>query len=146
MENKKTSELLDILNSIEDESKLTNYINEAKNTFSNLNFHSYFGDIIKKKNLKKSKLIENSNIDRTYCYQILNGTKNPSRDKILQLCISAKLNINEVQRLLTLGNVGQLYPKDARDSAIIFAINKSLTLLETDYMLSELNLTPLGDE
>ncbi|KOR26747.1 helix-turn-helix transcriptional regulator [Clostridium sp. FAM 1755] len=146
MKNKKTCELLNILNSIEDKSNLNNYLKKTEANFKTLNFSSYLTNILKEKNIKKSELIENSNLDRTYAYQILNGSKNPSRDKILQLCIGAKLNISEIQKALTLGNVGQLYPKDSRDASIIFAINKGLNLIETNELLNELDFTILGEE
>ncbi|GAA0116024.1 XRE family transcriptional regulator [Clostridium senegalense] len=145
MKDKKTSELLDILNSIDDTTKLNTYINETKTAFNNLDFCTYFQNILHEKKLKKSKIIDDSNLDRTYAYQILSGKKKPSRDKILQLCIAAKLNLEEIQRILTLGNVGQLYVKDSRDSAIIFAIKKNLNVTTTNHLLSDLNFDLLGD-
>lgn len=146
MKDKKTCDLLNILNSIDNTSTLNNYIKKTEADFKNLDLPSYFKNILKEKNIKKSKLIENSNLDRTYGYQILNGSKNPSRDKILQLCIGAKLNIQEIQRALTLGNVGQLYPKDSRDASIIFAINKGLNIIAINQLLSELGFAPLGED
>ncbi|GAA0731975.1 hypothetical protein [Clostridium oceanicum] len=145
MEDKKTSELLDLLNSIDDISKLNNYVEKTKITFSTIDFCTYFENIIKENNIKKSKLIEASNIDRTYGYQILNGTKKPSRDKILQLCLSCKLNMDNTQRALILGNVGQLYAKNPRDSIIIFSINKGLNVIDTNDLLDEMNFCPLGE-
>ncbi|WMJ81758.1 helix-turn-helix transcriptional regulator [Clostridium sp. MB40-C1] len=145
MKDKKTSELLNILNSIDNTSNLNIYVKKVKTTFSNLDFCSYVTSILEEKNIKKSKLIELSNLDRTYAYQILNGTKKPSRNKILQLCIAAKLNIEETQKALTLGNVGQLYPKDPRDSAIMFSINKRLNLIDTNDLLGQLNLDYLDE-
>lgn len=145
MEDKKTSELLDLLNSIDDISKLNNYVEKTKITFSTIDFCTYFENIIKENNIKKSKLIEASNIDRTYGYQILNGTKKPSRDKILQLCLSCKLNMDNTQRALILGNVGQLYAKNPRDSIIIFSINKCLNVIDTNNLLDEMNFCPLGE-
>lgn len=145
MEDKKTSELLDLLNSIDDISKLNNYVEKTKITFSTIDFCTYFENIIKENNIKKSKLIEASNIDRTYGYQILNGTKKPSRDKILQLCLSCKLNMHNTQKALILGNVGQLYAKNPRDSIIIFSINKGLNVIDTNDLLDEMNFCPLGE-
>ncbi|WP_416906597.1 helix-turn-helix domain-containing protein [Paraclostridium sordellii] len=99
----------------------------------------------KEKGISKSDLIKNAEIDRTYGYQILNGTKKPSRDKLLKLCISASLDIQESNKALKLGNVGQLYPKNPRDSIIIFGINKKLNLFQIDELLFNRNFDTLID-
>lgn len=146
MDEKKTSNLLNILNSISTPSKLNTYINETIDDYKNIGFCNYFKDICIKKNIKKSDLINKSNLDRTYGYQILNGTKKPSRDKILQLCIASKLTLEETQKALTLGNAGNLYAKNSRDSIIIFALNNDLNVLKINDILFEFNLPTLGDD
>lgn len=145
MKEKRTSELLDILNSIDNKNNLTKYITKAKLNYNSLDFNNYFEELLNMKNLKKSTIIEFSNLDRTYAYQILNGKKKPSRDKILQLCIAANLNFDEVQKCLTLGNVGQLYAKSPRDSAIIFGIKNNISLIDINNLLNDLNLDLLGE-
>ena len=136
---------MDILNSIDNKNNLTKYITKAKLNYNSLDFNNYFEELLNMKNLKKSTIIEFSNLDRTYAYQILNGKKKPSRDKILQLCIAANLNFDEVQKCLTLGNVGQLYAKSPRDSAIIFGIKNNISLIDINNLLNDLNLDLLGE-
>ena len=50
--------------------------------------------------LKKSDVIRNSGIDRGYAYDILSDKKQPSRDKVLLLCLGASFSFEEVQTLL----------------------------------------------
>lgn len=146
MNEKKTSELLSVLNSIKNPSKLSHYINDTINDFNSIDLVNYFEDICNKQNIKKSILINNSGINRTYGYQILNGSKRPSRDKIIQLCIGAKLTLEQTQRALTLGGVSNLYPKNSRDSIIIFAINRVSTIIEINELLYEYNFLLFGDD
>lgn len=76
-------------------------------------------------------------LPRTYAYQILNGTKNPGRDKILALCIAAGVDYEETQRALALSNMGKLYPRRREDSIIIFALEQKLSVLQTNELLYE---------
>lgn len=145
MNKDKTIELMSILNDIEDENYLDEFIKSAINNFSDLGLPKFFEDICSTKNIKKSVLIKNSDIDRTYGYQILSGAKKPSRDNILKLCISANLNLDESNKALKLGNVGELYPKNPRDSIIIFGINKNLDLLKIDDLLYNRGFDILGE-
>ncbi|MEG1132303.1 MAG: hypothetical protein RSD77_08285 [Romboutsia sp.] len=145
MNSDKTVELMSILNDIEDESFLDEFLKTTSDNFSDLGLPKFFKYICSEKNISKSSLIKNSEIDRTYGYQILNGTKKPSRDKILKLCISANLNLEESNKALKLGNVGELYPKNPRDSVIIFGLNKNLDILKIDELLYNRNFDTLLD-
>lgn len=145
MNKDKTIELMSILNDIEDENYLDEFIKSAINNFSDLGLPKFFEDICSTKNIKKSVLIKSADIDRTYGYQILSGAKKPSRDNILKLCISANLNLDESNKALKLGNVGELYPKNPRDSIIIFGINKNLDLLKIDDLLYNRGFDVLGE-
>ena len=84
--------------------------------------------------LSKKDLVKNSLLDRTYGYQILSGLRKPSRDKILALCLSARMTFHEIQRALEIAKEGILYPKDPRDAAIILCIHNQV------YNISDLNM------
>lgn len=145
MNENETVELMSILKNIDDESYLDEFVKITSTNFSDLSLPNFFQNICKEKGISKSDLIKNAAIDRTYGYQILNGTKKPSRDKLLKLCISASLDIEESNKALKLGNVGQLYPKNPRDSIIIFGINKKLNLFQIDELLFNRNFDTLID-
>ncbi|CEQ09848.1 Uncharacterised protein [[Clostridium] sordellii] len=145
MNENETVELMSILKNIDDESYLDEFVKITSTNFSDLSLPNFFQNICKEKGISKSNLIKNAEIDRTYGYQILNGTKKPSRDKLLKLCISASLDIEESNKALKLGNVGQLYPKNPRDSIIIFGINKKLNLFQIDELLFNRNFDTLID-
>lgn len=143
---KETSNLLNILlNDIENENDLNKFITNELSEFSDLSLSNYFKEICKEKNLSKSKLIKSADLDRTYGYQILDGSKKPTRDKILQLCFGANLDFKETQRALKLGNVGELYPKNSRDAIIIYCIKNKLSLLELNEKLYEKDFSILGE-
>ena len=80
----------------------------------------------------------------SYLYQILNGRRTPSREKALRLCIGAGLSLEETQRVLELGKLGVLYPRDRRDAILIFAVRSGLDTTETDDLLDQFGEALLG--
>lgn len=146
MDNLETVELMSLLKNIDNESNLEDYLSKTLNNSKDLLLHEYFSKVFKEKELSKSAVIKNADLDRTYAYEILRGDKKPSRDKILQLCIGANFSLEESNKALKLGNVGELYAKVQRDSIIIFGINKSLSIIEINELLFSYKLTLLGED
>ena len=134
MKNTKTSELENKLHTIQDEVSLYSYIQTIEDsTYSS--FQEYYSSLTS--SFDKSKLIEDSGIERSYCYHILNGTKKPSRDKILRLCIAAHFNTEQTKRALEISKEGILYAKSSRDAIIQYAINQKLSVIDTNILLDQ---------
>jgi RNase P/RNase MRP subunit p30 len=134
MKNTKTSELENKLHTIKDEVSLSSYIQTIENTTYS-SFQEYYSSLTS--SFDKSKLIEDSGIERSYCYHILNGTKKPSRDKILRLCIAAHFNTEQTKRALEISKEGILYAKSSRDAIIQYAINQKLSVIDTNILLDQ---------
>ena len=137
MSNLSTDELLKILRSTRSEAKLKEYTDALEKQASYNSFSEYLGTFILEHQISESDLIKASGIQRTYAYQILSGSKNPGREKVLALCIAAGMNYEETQRALTLANLGKLYPRRKEDSIIIFALEHRLSVLQTNELLYE---------
>ena len=69
----------------------------------------------------------------------LSGTRGVSREKLIALAIGIGLDVEETQRLLTLGQSGTLYPKVRRDAAIICCIKEHMDLFETNEHLNAID-------
>lgn len=132
-----TQELLKILHSTRTTTELREYSETLEANSGFKSFLEYFFHILKEKEINESTLIHNSQIQRTYAYQILNGTKNPGRDKVIALCLAAQMNLEETQRALILANLGQLYPRRHRDSILIFALEQGLDVQQANELLFE---------
>lgn len=140
---KTTEELLNILTSIDSPSELCAYSKEIVKSEKDITFQEYLARKIQEKQVITSRLLESSQIQRNYGYQILNGTKTPGRDKVVALCLSLGLSVEETQRALTLANAAALYARKRRDSILIFALNKKLSVLDANELLYELSEEPL---
>ena len=91
-------------------------------------------------------VIELSQIERTYGHQLFNGTRRPSRDKVIQLVLGMGLNVDETQRLLRAAGKSQLYPRLKRDAVILYGIQKKLPILAVQEYLTKYGLTLLGGQ
>jgi len=133
----KTTELLNLLKSKDSYKEI---IDNPRISFSNTTLAEYLSELIEVKKLKKTSIISKSGLERSYAYQIFAGKKIPSREKLLVLAFGMKLTFDEVQQLLKVNGYAQLYPKNKRDSIIIFALYKDQSILE----LNE-NLLAMGE-
>ena len=95
-------------------------------------------NLLDRADISASDWITAADISRSYGYQILRGERIPGRDILLRTALALHLSVEETQRLLTLGGCAVLYPRVRRDAAVIFALNQSLSLLETESLLSSL--------
>lgn len=135
---KTTSELLEILKK---DNNINHYFNTNKDDFINASLSEYLMQLLYEKDINKTRAIAKSNLNNIYAYEIFSGKKKPSRNKLLQLAFGMELDLQNVQRLLRIAGLSELYPRNKRDSIIIFAFNNSLSLLECEELLEKMNET-----
>ncbi|MGN0247493.1 MAG: helix-turn-helix domain-containing protein [Lachnospiraceae bacterium] len=107
-------------------------------TVRDISFHTYLKNLIVKQKCSNADLMREAFISKTYLYQVLNGERLPGRDIVLRIAYALKLSVEETQRLLTLAGKGVLYPKIRRDAAILFCLQKKMSLDETNAFLENL--------
>ena len=122
------------------------FIESNESEMYTLPFHAYLSGICEEKGNIPEHIIKRSAIDRTYGHQLFNGTRKPSRDKVLQLAIGLELDFGETQKLLQVAQKSILYPKIKRDAVIIHCIRNNKEINETQAVLESLGLTPLSGE
>lgn len=133
---KKTTE--ELLKTLKHSPNINSYLSLEQENFQTLPLHLYFDKMFTEKGISPSQCIRNSGLDRTYCYQIFSGRKLPSRDKVLALCFGLSLNFEETQILLKSTDYTPLYPRNKRDSIIIFALQRHISVLEVNELLQDL--------
>lgn len=78
----------------------------------------------------KSALAKASGISEVYLHQVFAGRRNPSRDRLLCICVGLGITLDETQRMLTQGGYAQLYPRTRRDAIISYGVVHQLPLGE----------------
>ena len=134
MFDKDTTELY---NELKKDSNVKNFL-ESNQSEMKLQLHEYLNQLLHDKNLKKSKVIDQVGFDSTHAYHIFSGLKKPSRESLIAIARAMKLNLDETQYLLRYGNFGILYPRSPRDAILISAIEKNLSVKDTNDLLDSL--------
>lgn len=132
---KTTDELLKVLKS---KKEYSDFFSEEKHELIFKSVAEYLNFLLEEKKITKAEVIKNSNLDRTYAYQLFSGRReNPSRNKMLMLAIGMHLNFDETQKLLKVSELAQLYVRMPRDSVIIHCLEKGLSLDDTNLYLDK---------
>lgn len=133
-----TGELQNLLLGTRSPKGLNDYLEQHTVPDSKFSFSQTFQTLLEQHQLSKAEVIHGSNLDRTYGYQILNGSRVPGRDKILALGISAGFSVKEIRRLLECARAGILYSPSSRNAVIIYGIENHLGLMRINEMLSDI--------
>lgn len=126
---KPTDELLETLNA---SSNIDRYLKNEADSLIDSPLFTYLNQLADEKNIKKSQAIKNAELNEIYGYQIFSGKRFPSRNKLIALAFGMGLSLEETQQLLKYGGFAALYPKNKRDSIIIWCISNTLSLYKTN--------------
>jgi hypothetical protein len=125
MNEKSTNELDKILSGTKPD-EFQQYISSNADSMSG-NLSGFLNSYIGIHHLVLHDVIANCSISKDYAYQIFNGKKlNPSRDKVIAICIACSMNISDTNRTLKIAGHSPLYSKVERDAAIIIMINNGV--------------------
>ena len=102
------------------------------------NLAVYLNKLLHDRNASVQDVVVGCNLDRSYGYQLFNGTRRPTRNFLLRLAILLKLGMEETQRLLKIAGRQPLYARDRRDAAVLYALTHGLTVEKTDALLESL--------
>ena len=95
-------------------------------------------EYINEKKTKIADVARKAHMSSSYLYKLGEGKrKSPTRNKALQICFGLGLDIDESNELLKLAGVGVLYSKIARDSIIMFCLEKKHSILKCEELLEK---------
>jgi len=92
-------------------------------------------ELIEERGLDRRAVIRRSRLNQTFAYQILAGTRHPSRDKLVQLAFGLQLDVDECSELLERGGSNALTPRVRRDVVIAFCLSRGLGMDICDDLL-----------
>ncbi|MCL2136930.1 MAG: hypothetical protein FWH40_05345 [Coriobacteriia bacterium] len=116
---------------------------EWHSSFIDTDVRDFFDELFLKMGLKRADIIRKANIDRSYGYQLLDGSRIGRNDYYLSIAIAMGLDLSTTNRLLALTKSGGLHPLIKRDAAVIFAINHQYDTDRLYHFMTELGLEPL---
>jgi hypothetical protein len=125
---------------------LDRFIRSNLDEMSVMPFHIYISELCRAAGQVPEQIIKGTAIERTYGHQLFNGTRNPSRDKVIQLAFGFGFNVEDTQKLLKHAQKSELYPRIKRDAVILYCLSHHRNILEAQDFLQRLELTLLGGE
>ena len=98
------------------------YLRKNEGYFYEQSITATLAELYERKSISKAALARQSGMSEVYLHQVFAGRRNPSRDKLLCLCIGMELSFDETQELLKEAAYAQLYPRIKREAVIIHGI------------------------
>ncbi len=114
---------------------LDDYLKDNADAFVQSDVHAFWEGLIRKSGRSKSNIINKADISYCYFYDVISGRKRPSRDKVVRLILAMRLSVEDCQRALTVSGKSRLYPRVKRDSILIHAIEKHLSVFQLTELL-----------
>ena len=135
MRRKNTDDLNQELMSAPD---IDSYIKNNQTSFAERSVTELLASFYERQGLSKAELARRSCMSEVYLHQVFSGRRNPSRDRLLCICIGLGATLEETQTLLKRASYAQLYPKNKRDAVIIHGLLHGTALnMVNDTLFSE---------
>lgn len=130
---KTTGDLMDALQY--PEQPIQAYWTEHADAMIDIDLKAFWHELVQRSGMSKSDIINKSDFGYVYFYDVINGKKNPSRDKIVKLILSMQLTLEDCQTALKYCGRSILYPRVKRDSILIYGLVHRLSVFEVSEML-----------
>ena len=124
---------------------LDNFLERNADNLKEEDFCRHLKRLCKERNMVPEQVILRAQIERSYGHQLFNGTRRPSREKVIMLAFGFGLNVEEAQDLLQVAGKSALNARVRRDVAIIFCLKKGLSVMETQEILDGHGMALLGE-
>lgn len=135
METRATEKLWEDLRTTED---LTQFLMDNKADFRKDTVPDVLSALFRTKKITKASLAKRANMSEVYLHQVFAGQRNPSRNRLLCMCLGMSATLDETQALLKSCGTAQLYIRNRRDVIISFGLLQGLNVQEVnDYLFNE---------
>ncbi|NLJ64290.1 MAG: hypothetical protein GX337_02730 [Christensenellaceae bacterium] len=120
-------------------------VDVIRNQLLSYSVKEYFSRLLDNHGLQTSEVVRRADLDKDYGRQMLKGERLGRRDYYIQLAFGIGLTVEETQSMLSFLGIGPLYALRKRDAAIIYSLRNGYSLIDTQLLLDQHDLTPLGD-
>ena len=127
----------DLQSELEQAASLDEFLQENDSAFRTGDFASLIDEALQAKNMTKAVLAKQAGMSEVYLHQLFSGRRNPSRTKVICICIGLTATLEETQQILRQSGMAQLYAKAKRDAIIMYGIAHHKDLYEINDMLFE---------
>ena len=115
MERKTTD---DLRQELMDQPSIETYLSDNRSCFMEQGILDLLGSLRERCGLPKAEIARRSGMSEVYLHQVFSGRRNPSRDRLMALCVGMGASLEEANQLLRQAAYAQLYPRLRRDAII----------------------------
>lgn len=112
----------DLRKALTDAESIETFLSENEEEFSSIEVSDMLADLFSKTKISKSTLAKEAGISEVYLHQIFSRKRTPSRNRLLSICLALNVTLNDAQELLQKSGYASLYPRNKRDSIIMYAL------------------------
>ena len=116
---------------------IDSYIHDNEGYFFERSITEALEELYERKSVSKALLARQSGMSEVYLHQVFSGRRNPSRDRLLCLCICMGASLEEIQQALKHATYAPLYPKHKRDAIISYGILHGTALEKINEKLAQ---------
>lgn len=113
---KKTTD--DLRQELMDQPNIETYLSDNQSCFMETGILDLLESLRERCGLSKAEIARMSGMSEVYLHQVFSGRRNPSRDRLLTLCVGMGASLEEANQLLKQAAYAQLYPRLRRDAII----------------------------
>lgn len=106
--------------------------------FSPPGLADYLGELLRRYGVSVKDIIRRCNLERSYGYQLFNGTRRPTRDILMVLSLELGMSVDETRRLFEIAGRAPLYARHRRDAAVLYGLSHRLSPADVHELLLEL--------
>ncbi len=125
-------------------SSVNGYLDTADDRLEMPQFSEYITSLADEKHIKPEAIIKRGGIESSFGHRLFLGTRNPSRDTVLQFAFGFELDVDQTQRLLKVARATALHPRVKRDAVIAYCLHHHKSFLDTQELLYENKLPLIG--
>ena len=120
----------DLSQELMEASSLDEYLRENAQHFTGRGAAALLEERYARRSISKAALARQAGMSEVYLHQVFSGRRNPSRDRLLCLCVGLEATVEETQQILKRACCAPLYPRSRRDSMILYGIVHRIPLSE----------------
>ena len=130
-------------NKLKEYNNIGAFIDENAHEFDEDAFRNYLETLLQRGGMTRSQLGTETGVT-SYMYDMMkNPNENTGKNVLVRLALGLSLNLDETNRLLTLGGRAPLRSKVRRDAIIIFSIEQGYSIAQANDVLYDYGLQTL---
>lgn len=118
-----------------DSPDLSRFLRDNRDSFRNSSFSQLLQELFDRRDISKATLAKRAGMSEVYLHQLFAGGRNPSRNRILCLCLGLSATLEETQDLLVGSGNAALYARERRDAIILYGLLHGLEPNEVNDLL-----------